>query len=285
MHLLGIRLATVLTILALAASPAEAGPDLTLRQAANDFLASRPTITERLAAVLNGTQSRPDQARAVVTTALDRQGREALDAIPWAIEEAEAKRFFSDEFFSMPGDDTPALREAAAALLAGLAPASPAVAGPVEVHVLGDSVFEAFGKGGGIVVLGDGILSLPRGEATAILAHEIAHLETRDYLRQMISRILSERILHLTSEDRRPAASAFLQAIQNELSRGDEFDADARAARMLASTPFGSKAMRDALLRTTPSGGSSGLSDHPSLDERLQHLTVLDQGGRPALTP
>jgi len=183
-----------------------------------------------------------------------------------------------------------------------------------KLYVIADGFPRAFSAGRGprssSLAISTGLLgALPPAELDAVVAHELAHVRSRDVLVQTfavsfavtlveLSRIggwLERTLLFVLA----PVASAFVHLL---LSPRREFAADAFAAR-LCGTPHG---IADALVRLDRAGElvsfqASAATEplypvdpfehegiarmfvtHPPLDERVARLRELDPTSRPA---
>ena len=181
---------------------------------------------------------------------------------------------------------------------------------PPKLYLIADGFPRAFvaGRGprGASLALSTGVLgALPPAELEAVLAHELAHVRSRDVLVQTFAVLLAYLLVELARIGgwfRRallailgPVAAAFVHIL---LSPKREFAAD-RAAAELCGTPHG---LADALLRldraselvsffesvvTEPlytvnpfadEGLAALFSTHPPVGERVARLRRLDPG-------
>ena len=184
-----------------------------------------------------------------------------------------------------------------------------------RLYLLGDGHPRAFavgrGPGGATVAVSEGLLAAaPPAELDGVLAHELAHVRSRDVLVQTVAVVLAATLVELSRIggwlERAllfvlgPVASAFVHLL---LSPRREFAAD-RAAAAICESPHG---LADALLRleqatelvdfraspaTEPlytinpfdERGLAALFDtHPALGERVGRLRSLDPDWREKL--
>jgi hypothetical protein len=218
--------------------------------------------------------SRPwsERAPALLRRSVARLVPGIVARIPRDLEVASARDFF--EGFLMDGDDEPADLSRAQALLSRLAAVEPVLCLHAEVHVMGGGGLMAFGKGGDAVVLTDELVALPEDEAIAVLAHELAHREARDYVHQAVCRELLRALAKALPEEARPALTRLAQQVEAEVSQEAEFAADARATQALERAGLGRKALVTLLGRLLGAGEAGPHGTHPATEERLRRLTV-----------
>jgi predicted Zn-dependent protease len=195
-------------------------------------------------------------------------------------------------------------RELGAALLAGTASGSsaiadPAVLGPVtgifeklraagaagaepaRLLVARDAQVNAFAAPGGAVVVTSGLLrklGSPQ-ELAAVLAHELAHVRARHSLRGLLRQAGLRLLLALVAGDASSLAGSLHVAGGLgglAYSRAFEREADDAAVRSLARlglTPGALAGALESIRRAGPSGAEVGfLSTHPATAERVARL-------------
>ena len=209
----------------------------------------------------------------------------------------------------LPLAQAPAVHSAVERLAARAGVAKP------RVYVLADGYPRAFsvgrGPGGATIAVSHGLLTAaPPAELDGVLAHELAHIATRDVLVQTIAVVVAATLIELSRIggflERAllfllgPVASAFVHLL---LSPKREFAADRLAAR-ICDSPHG---LADALLRLEQASelvdfraspateplytinpfderGLAGLFvTHPPTGERVRRLRELDPDWREKL--
>lgn len=178
---------------------------------------------------------------------------------------------------------------------------------PPKLHLIDDTFPRAFAVGrgprGATVAVSSGLLTaLPQPELEAVLAHELAHVRSRDILTQTFAVLLSTTLLELTRIGGflsrfllavlAPIAAAFTHVL---LSPKREFAADAAAARLVDPhdladalvrldraaelVEFTSSPTTEPLYTVSPFDHSERVSrmfvTHPPLAERVSRLRAL----------
>ena len=146
----------------------------------------------------------------------------------------------------------------------------------LEFHLVDKPDINAFAAPGGIVVVYAGLIdkSASAEELAGVLAHEIAHVELRHSLRQIVKSAGLRIILTGLSGDYAPLGGWAAQLGELKFSRDAERAADARGLERLEEAridPLGMLRFFEALAANTPSGPAL-LSTHPATAERIAWL-------------
>jgi Zn-dependent protease with chaperone function len=190
---------------------------------------------------------------------------------------------------------TPAGAEALARLTARLRGAGP-YARAIQVEVLRADVQNAFAAPGGRIVLFSGLIDRAGSpeEVAAVLAHEIAHAEARDPLREAFRVIGTAGLLGLVFGDQAggAATAALSEALMSGVYRRDaEAQADARALAMLGDSGLPGAALAAVFDRfAADAGGGSGgllshLASHPDPAGRAARARAADRIGAAPFVP
>ncbi len=165
------------------------------------------------------------------------------------------------------------------------------LARPGEVlhfHLAARPEINAFAAPGGIVVVHSALLASAGSaeEVAGVLAHEIAHVELRHSLRQIVKSAGLRIILTGLSGDYAPLGGWAAQLGELKFSRDAERAADARGLERLKEAridPLGMLRFFETLAANTPSGPAL-LSTHPATAERIDSLkaAIAAAPGAPA---
>lgn len=144
----------------------------------------------------------------------------------------------------------------------------------------------AYAAPGGVVVVHTGLLRAAdtAEEVAGVLAHEIAHVELRHSLRQMVKSAGLRMAVAAVIGDWGALADAGAQLAELKFSRDAEREADARGLERLRQAhidPRGLPRFFDKLLRAE--GGATlpaALSTHPATRERIATLDAAILAGR-----
>ena len=177
-------------------------------------------------------------------------------------------------------------------MLRELVAASPRLRKGPAIHLIGfvDTELNAYAADHGLVIftsaMWDPRHGLSQHELAAVLAHELAHIEARDGLREVCE--LAEHLGHepegveqvramLARESFNPASPLARQAAHT--LQQQELRADARAIELLRSTGRPPGAMVSALVKLhAPASQGAALMlapTHPGMEERLAHARDL----------
>jgi Zn-dependent protease with chaperone function len=139
----------------------------------------------------------------------------------------------------------------------------------------------------GVVVVTDGLVALAKDtdDVTAVLAHEVGHLDGRHSMRAIVQSALVSGLVMLVVGDVSALAAAAPAALLNaRYSRDLEREADAYAVGTLRALGVRPTRLADMLERMeaehakagseSPTGAFSYLSTHPTTEERLKTLRV-----------
>jgi len=161
--------------------------------------------------------------------------------------------------------------------------------------VLDTPIINAFSTPGGYIFITKGALKHVQDEAelAAILAHEIAHIELRHYIKKIGLRSQKgdgeKSLMTLISGGGSAALSAFNQAIDETMdilfknglnSKKDEFEADQYATWLLANTGYDPTALKRYFkqIENVKTSNTKILTHtHPSLKDRISELKTLIQ--------
>lgn len=136
----------------------------------------------------------------------------------------------------------------------------------------------AFGKGGEILVLGSDIATWAPDEMAAILAHEMSHNETRDFVKDRLAAGINDRAVAAVPADLKDAAKAAAQKARVHSQHQDEFGADRNAARLMEKAGFSPAGLVQVLERmagTRQAPMPFLESDHPAVEERIRRLKEM----------
>ncbi len=149
----------------------------------------------------------------------------------------------------------------------------------------------AFAAPGGVVVVQAGLLRRADSpeEVAGVLAHEIAHVELRHGLRQMVKAAGVRMLFALVLGDYGQMAGWGAQLTELKFSRDAEREADARGLARLARAEIDPAGLGRffAKLEATPSAGAAlpaVLSTHPATAERMAALEAALAQMPPATT-
>ena len=182
-------------------------------------------------------------------------------------------------------------------IAAELAPNREEAADPYRLVVIRTDAVNAMAFPGSVIAFTDGMLRCVRSatEVTAILAHEIGHIENRDHLRSLgvvigvrvalaallgggegIATVLTERLL-ASAHSRRRESAADEFAVERLAAVGLDGESLARALASLerAATSRGPAAGESAPLR-------SFLETHPASSDRMAHIDALALSAPPS---
>ncbi len=139
----------------------------------------------------------------------------------------------------------------------------------------------------GLIIVTDELASLARDdrELQGVLVHEIAHVEGRHAVRNILQSsgiaILMSVVMGDVASLTSMAASVPVILLERGYSREFEEEADRRAGLYLIARGWGTRPYRDMLVRlseTHPGGGyPSILSTHPDTARRVQRLKDLEE--------
>lgn len=196
----------------------------------------------------------------------EEQAKRLLPKISTKQEVAESDRFFED--FFMKEDNDPSYVQKGQKILDRLMNAGIRREISYRIGVMNADDVSAFGKGGALLVVSEGVLDLSEAEAAAVIAHELAHNEHRHYLRSMLASEINRLF--------KGQADQLLALSLARLDRQFEYEADAEAVKLLKKTGFAPEGIRLLLerLKIGANAKSAPLDDHPSPQERLDALDL-----------
>lgn len=200
-------------------------------------------------------------------------GKLFLPSIPVEVECKFADGFFSG--FFAEGDNPPALLTKVSAIADKLEPKLTARKVDVKAGVLGGGGIMAFAKGGEWVVLTDEMAGWPRDELAGILAHEICHLEKRDYVKLMLAGTLNQAISKYFPEDKRPFYERLMGLFLTRWQRFSEYETDVQGARLMQRAGFDPRGLIRVLEKLDSPDVSPNQylkTDHPSSRKRIEAI-------------
>jgi Zn-dependent protease with chaperone function len=180
----------------------------------------------------------------------------------------------------------PAVTASLAALVQPLAPPA-----SIEIHVLDDPTVNAFALPGGPVVFHRGLLerATTPEEVLGVLGHELAHVELRHGLRQLVNNLGLTVVLQLLVGDASVLANAASDLAGLSYSRDLEREADEHGIAHLARAgvdPRGLVRFLEQLAAEEATAGPAAgaltfLATHPSSAERVANLeaAIASQAG------
>lgn len=192
-----------------------------------------------------------------------------LPRISWTSENAFADEFFV-EFFA-PEDNQPAHMEKLAKIADRLKPHFSRKNLQVKPGVLSGGGIIGFAKGGEWVVLTDEIADWPTDQVAAIMAHEISHLQKRDFVKIMLIRQLNGELVKLFPENSRAGYKKILDLFAARWQRYSEYEADAQAVQLMKKAGFDPAGMLQVLKHLADESESSAnylYREHPSTAQR-----------------
>lgn len=287
------NLLAVLLILVSAASPAAA------QRAADPLKARLLAVLESQPVQIDGAWKRLQPAVLAAASALDGAtaaeaptllnafhgthrtyeslGRVVLAQVDPRLDVQAGDDFF-DGFF-LPEDNRPELLETVQQAVDHLGAASSRRDLRYRAGVFTGDKLDAFTKEGERIVVSEAVARSGADERLAILAHEMAHLETRDLVRVRLVRELNRRFLERVDPGIRKAVEKVLTWCERRYQRFQEFEADARAVELLGRTGCRAGGLVTVLgelgAGEPPASmrpGASFITDHPSASERLAAL-------------
>lgn len=166
----------------------------------------------------------------------------------------------------------------------------------LTITVFDHDMINAFAAPGGQIVLMRGLLEAASGpdEVAGVLAHEIAHVESRDVTRNTLRAAGSAGLLSLVLGDFAGGTLAVVLAeatLSASYTRAAETAADSYALAMLADAQVSSAGLADFFARIGEMQGGLALpeylSSHPGLDGRARRAEAFadgQHGTRPVIT-
>lgn len=194
-------------------------------------------------------------------------------AVPVALEAEAAEEFYADGFF-MDTDNPAEINRKYNAALARLVGAGARQKLQYRVCALSDDGLMAFAKGGQVIVLTSGFVSIPPGEMTAAIAHELAHLEQRHFLMYRIVDYVNKILSPSFGGDPKKVSLA-LGFAKLRFQRQLEYEADSLALKYLKATGFQPDNLERLLARLVGAAGAHPPrlgDDHPTLEARLKAI-------------
>lgn len=164
----------------------------------------------------------------------------------------------------------------------------------IKVYLLDNKMVNAFALPGGQIIICRGLVNESRGpdEVAGVIAHEIAHIEMRHGIRQLVRNagISILTILVIGSGFDQVETAETLSEISGMLinlkySRGFESDADERGSAILRDAGIGTSGLISLLERIPEEGGAyyTILSAHPAINERIERLKKPGHGVKPGV--
>ncbi|MBF0406424.1 MAG: M48 family metalloprotease [Candidatus Riflebacteria bacterium] len=190
----------------------------------------------------------------------------------------------SNDFFQgffLPTDNNPVFVQQATDILNKLKVYSRRKDLKYKVGILEGNGMEAFAKGGEMIVLSEEIVRLPADESAAVIAHEMSHLEKRDYLKSMIARELNRAIIAGHFPENSDKFGKILEYALARFQRFHEYETDIQAVNLMQKAgykPDGMISLLERLLHPSDSGNIIN-KDHPVISDRInavkRHLLRL----------
>jgi beta-barrel assembly-enhancing protease len=156
---------------------------------------------------------------------------------------------------------------------------------PYNFYVVQDKNVNAFATMGGYVYVTTGLLRTADNEAqvASVMGHEMGHIERKHLLQQMRQTMLAQGFASaLLGQNRRQLANIGVDLlVRRPLSREDEYQADQVGLRMVRDANYATSAMPAFMRKLLQSsgGGSTILSTHPAVPDRLKALDKAIQSG------
>ena len=135
----------------------------------------------------------------------------------------------------------------------------------------------AYAIPGGSILITRTLLDIcsSKDELAGILAHEVAHIDCRHYLKRLGAYFTARKIPRVKSLLLRQSANLVEKLIASGYSQKNEFDADRKGALLAGRAGFDPQGLRNALEimnDVCPSGKFSFFDTHPPTPERVSEL-------------
>lgn len=152
----------------------------------------------------------------------------------------------------------------------------------VKVGILSGGGIMGFAKGGEWVVFTDEMANWPENEIAGVIAHEMRHLEKRDFVKILLANVLNRRLLMALPKDLQPSYNKLLNLFLNRWQRFFEYEADIQAAQLMIKAgldPNGLMKVLDKLADPHKVDPKQYLVlDHPTVEERKASLKKFLDG-------
>jgi predicted Zn-dependent protease len=277
------------TIRALAAATAAAcllSACVSIAQSLTGIAQDAGIMGKNEAAALNKTAGTADEVGADLKKALD----EITPEQEYYIGRAVAATIFSQYKVYSKKDLNAYLNQLGTALT--LYCDRPAVFGGYHFAVLDSQEINAFATPSGIILVSRGLIALTSSEdeLAAVLAHEIAHVTSRHGLKSIKSARFGQAMTKAATEagklaggDLKEVTGVFSSSIgdiantmiQSGYSKSSEFEADLKAAGILADAGYDPRALQrvlQAMERKTDPSGKGFSKTHPKPADRIKVL-------------
>ena len=199
--------------------------------------------------------------------------RTHLRGIPVALEKKYADEFF-EGFFS-ESDNSPDLVLRMNRIVEKLQPAFTRKDLKVKIGILSGGGIMGFAKGGEWLVFTDEMAAWPEGEIAGVIAHEICHLQKRDFSKLILTEVLNRKVLASLPEPKLAQWKKLLNLFQARWQRFSEYETDVQAALMMKNAginPNGLIKVLDRLKTGSEKPDKYLILDHPTSEERINAL-------------
>ena len=199
--------------------------------------------------------------------------RGILPKVSIDLEKKFANEFF-DGFFA-EGDNPPDLVKKMNGIIARLTPFISRKDLKAKVGVLGGGGVMGFAKGGEWIVLTDEMANWPEDQIAGILAHELCHLNKRDFVKILMVPSLNKALSAQVREEIRPDFSKLMNYFLARFQRFTEYETDVQAAFLMKQAGFSPNGLVE-VLRRIDTGNLDPkqylVADHPTCQERIKAL-------------
>ena len=200
--------------------------------------------------------------------------RNTLVNIPRKAENDFSESFFK-EFF-LPSDKIPQLEQKAQKILNRLIKVAKNSQMKIIARTLSDSGIMAFSKAGNIIVFSSGSVKLAGDLFPALVAHELAHLDKRDYLKGMIATRINK--FYLKKIGNSAKVKQIFRLVLYRFKRFQEFEADGVGVKYLKKAGYLPESLVYLIEKLKTSGSGTfnpATSDHPSPEDRIKAIKKL----------
>lgn len=148
-----------------------------------------------------------------------------------------------------------------------------------KLHIIKSTEVNAFASLGGNIFIFTGLLEYVSGpeELSAVLAHEIAHVEKRHVVKHLIRELgVNSLFMILTGGDQVMVEQISKMVISSSFSREMEKEADDLAVEMLNKADINPNRLAHFFMRLQEKGDISGplswVASHPALKDRIERV-------------
>ncbi|MFZ5949651.1 MAG: M48 family metalloprotease [Candidatus Rifleibacteriota bacterium] len=191
----------------------------------------------------------------------------------------EVEKKFSNDFFDgffSEGDNAPELVEKMTALSARMQKQLARKDLNVKVGILSGGGIMGFAKGGEWIVFTDEMAHWPEDEIAGVIAHEMRHLEKRDFVKIMLANVLNKKLLAAFPENLQPAYKRLLGLCLNRWQRFFEYETDIQGADLMIKAGIDPNGLMKVLNRLGDPQKVDPkqylILDHPTIEERKASL-------------